>query len=96
MASEKSENPPKKNFFQVQKKEEKLDVLANELFINMLKSSFTTCALVSEENENIIIVSFELYSDNHKGIDLLYKYLNVHCTCTMYIQNLNLICTFKI
>lgn len=35
----------------------KLDVLANELFINMLKSSFTTCLLVSEENENVIEVS---------------------------------------
>lgn len=34
----------------------KLDVLANELFINMLKSSFTTHRLISEENENIIIV----------------------------------------
>lgn len=34
----------------------KLDVLANELFINMLKSSYTTCLLVSEENENIIEV----------------------------------------
>uniref|UniRef100_A0A146L7T5 Fructose-1,6-bisphosphatase isozyme 2 n=3 Tax=Lygus hesperus TaxID=30085 RepID=A0A146L7T5_LYGHE len=36
--------------------QKKLDVLANELFINMLKSSFTTCALVSEENDQIIIV----------------------------------------
>lgn len=34
----------------------KLDVLSNELFINMLKSSYTTCSLVSEENENIIPV----------------------------------------
>jgi len=31
----------------------KLDVLSNELMINMLKSSFTVCALVSEENENV-------------------------------------------
>jgi len=34
----------------------KLDVLANELFINMLKSSYTTCLMVSEENENVIEV----------------------------------------
>ncbi|XP_076370440.1 fructose-1,6-bisphosphatase 1-like [Tachypleus tridentatus] len=34
----------------------KLDVLANDLFINMLKSSFTTCLLVSEENEQSIEV----------------------------------------
>jgi len=37
----------------------KLDVIANELFINMLKSSLKTCLLVSEENENIIHVSKE-------------------------------------
>lgn len=34
----------------------KLDVLANELFINMLSSSFTTCMLISEENETVIEV----------------------------------------
>jgi fructose-1,6-bisphosphatase I len=34
----------------------KLDVLANELFINMLSSSFTTCMLISEENETAIEV----------------------------------------
>jgi fructose-1,6-bisphosphatase I len=34
----------------------KLDVLANELFINMLSSSFTTCMLISEENESVIEV----------------------------------------
>ncbi|KAK6631458.1 Fructose-1,6-bisphosphatase [Polyplax serrata] len=35
---------------------QKLDVLSNELFVNMLKSSFTTCLLVSEENETVIEV----------------------------------------
>ena len=34
----------------------KLDVLSNDLFINMLRSSFTTCLMVSEENENVIEV----------------------------------------
>ncbi|XP_071449986.1 fructose-1,6-bisphosphatase 1 [Hetaerina americana] len=34
----------------------KLDVLSNDLFINMLRSSFTTCLLVSEENETVIEV----------------------------------------
>jgi fructose-1,6-bisphosphatase len=38
----------------------KLDVLANDLFINMLKSSFTTCLLISEENETVIEVEKEL------------------------------------
>ena len=34
----------------------KLDVLSNELFINMLKSSYTCCMMVSEENETVIEV----------------------------------------
>lgn len=37
----------------------KLDVLANDLFINMLVSSFSTCKLVSEENEDVIEVELE-------------------------------------
>ena len=34
----------------------KLDVLSNDLFVNLLKSSYTTCLMVSEENENVIEV----------------------------------------
>uniref|UniRef100_UPI00398F6657 fructose-1,6-bisphosphatase isozyme 2-like isoform X1 n=1 Tax=Pristiophorus japonicus TaxID=55135 RepID=UPI00398F6657 len=34
----------------------KLDVLSNDLIINMLKSSYSTCVLVSEENKDAIIV----------------------------------------
>jgi len=34
----------------------KLDVLSNDLCINMIKSSFTSCVLVSEEDEKAIIV----------------------------------------
>uniref|UniRef100_A0A6I8MXJ8 fructose-bisphosphatase n=1 Tax=Ornithorhynchus anatinus TaxID=9258 RepID=A0A6I8MXJ8_ORNAN len=34
----------------------KLDVLSNDLVVNMLKSSFATCVLVSEEDKNAIIV----------------------------------------
>ncbi|CAH2087132.1 unnamed protein product [Euphydryas editha] len=37
----------------------KLDVLSNDLFINMLKSSFTTCLLVSEENPTALQVESE-------------------------------------
>uniref|UniRef100_A0A1B0DMT8 fructose-bisphosphatase n=1 Tax=Phlebotomus papatasi TaxID=29031 RepID=A0A1B0DMT8_PHLPP len=40
----------------------KLDVLSNELFVNMLSSSFTTCLLVSEENETYIEVSSIFFS----------------------------------
>lgn len=38
----------------------KLDVLANDLFMNMLKSSFTTCLLVSEENDHAVEVETDL------------------------------------
>jgi len=40
-------------------KVQKLDVLSNELFINMLRSSYTVCGMVSEENENLIEVETE-------------------------------------
>lgn len=34
----------------------KLDILSNDLVINMIKSSFTTCVMVTEEHENAIVV----------------------------------------
>lgn len=34
----------------------KLDILSNDMVINVIKSSFTSCVLVSEENEKAIIV----------------------------------------
>lgn len=34
----------------------KLDVLSNDLVINMIKSSFSACVLVSEEDEHALIV----------------------------------------
>ena len=37
---------------------QKLAVLANDLFISMLQSSYTVCAMVSEENKNIIQVCY--------------------------------------
>uniref|UniRef100_A0A3B3DDN2 Fructose-1,6-bisphosphatase 1 n=1 Tax=Oryzias melastigma TaxID=30732 RepID=A0A3B3DDN2_ORYME len=37
----------------------KLDILSNDLVINMIKSSFTSCVLVSEENDKAIIVEPE-------------------------------------
>lgn len=39
--------------------QKKLDVLSDELFVNMLQSSYTTCVLASEEDENIIVVPKE-------------------------------------
>lgn len=37
----------------------KLDILSNDLVINMIKSSFTSCVLVSEENDSAIIIEPE-------------------------------------
>lgn len=36
----------------------KLDVLSNELFVNMLASSYTVNMMVSEENETVIEVIY--------------------------------------
>lgn len=33
----------------------KLDVLSNEMVINMLQASYSTCCMVSEENKELII-----------------------------------------
>ena len=46
----------------------KLDVLSNDLVVNVLKSSFATCVLVSEEDEHAIIVEPE------KRVCLLLRY----------------------
>jgi len=40
-------------------KVKKLDVIANQLMINMLQSSYNTCLMVSEENESEIEVDIE-------------------------------------
>ena len=37
----------------------KLDVLSNDMVMNMLKASFTTCVLVSEEDKDAVIVDLE-------------------------------------
>jgi len=37
----------------------KLDVLSNDMFINMIQSSYTTCLLVSEENETVIEIDHD-------------------------------------
>lgn len=37
----------------------KLDVLSNDLVINMLQASYSTCVLVSEENKEAIITPAE-------------------------------------
>lgn len=48
----------------------KLDVLSNDLFINMLRSSYCTAMMVSEENDNVIEVDLE------KQVS---SYMQLHC-----------------
>lgn len=57
----------------------KLDVLANELFINLLRSSFTTCMLVSEEDETVIEVEVEKQGKYIVCFDPLDGSSNIDC-----------------
>jgi len=57
----------------------KLDVLSNEMFINMLSSSFTTCVLVSEENDKAIIVEVEKQGKYIVCFDPLDGSSNIDC-----------------
>ena len=57
----------------------KLDILANDLFINMLKSSYTTCLLVSEENETIIEVETDRQGKYIVCFDPLDGSSNIDC-----------------
>lgn len=57
----------------------KLDVLANELFINLLRSSFTTCLLVSEEDETVIEVETERQGKYIVCFDPLDGSSNIDC-----------------
>lgn len=57
----------------------KLDVLSNELFINMLKSSYTCCLLVSEENETVIEIDTERQGKYIVTFDPLDGSSNIDC-----------------
>lgn len=57
----------------------KLDVLSNELFVNMLTSSYTTCVLVSEENTNAIEVETEASGKYIVCFDPLDGSSNIDC-----------------
>lgn len=63
----------------------KLDVLANDLFINMLKSSYTTCLLVSEENDNIIEVETEKQGKYIVCFDPLDGSSNIDCLVSVCV-----------
>merc|ERR1712111_308275 len=57
----------------------KLDVLANDLFINMLRSSYASCLLVSEENDNEIEVETERQGKYIVSFDPLDGSSNIDC-----------------
>ncbi|KAL0271061.1 UNVERIFIED_CONTAM: hypothetical protein PYX00_008284 [Menopon gallinae] len=57
----------------------KLDLLSNELFINMLKASYTTCLLISEENETVIEVEQEKQGKYIVCFDPLDGSSNIDC-----------------
>ncbi|NWX93301.1 F16P1 bisphosphatase, partial [Nothoprocta pentlandii] len=57
----------------------KLDILSNDLVINMLKSSFSTCVIVSEENKDAIIVEAEKRGKYIVCIDPLDGSSNIDC-----------------
>ncbi len=58
---------------------QKLDVLANELFINMLKSSYTVSLMVSEEDETVIEVETERQGKYIVYFDPLDGSSNIDC-----------------
>ena len=60
-------------------KVQKLDVLSNDLFINMLKSSYTVCSMVSEENQEMIEVETEKQGKYIVFFDPLDGSSNIDC-----------------
>ncbi|XP_064087209.1 fructose-1,6-bisphosphatase 1-like [Macrobrachium nipponense] len=57
----------------------KLDVLSNDLFINMLSSSYSTCLMVSEENKTVIEVDKERHGKYVVCFDPLDGSSNIDC-----------------
>ena len=63
--------------------QKKLDVLSDELFINMLVSSYTTCILGSEEDEDIIVVDKEKRGKYIVCFDPLDGSSNIDCLASI-------------
>lgn len=57
----------------------KLDVLANDLFMNMLKSSYATCLLVSEEDDHAVEVETDMQGKYIVCFDPLDGSSNIDC-----------------
>lgn len=61
----------------------KLDVLSNDLVINMIKSSFTSCVLVSEEDEKAVIIEPEKRGKYVVCFDPLDGSSNIDCLASI-------------
>ncbi|KAK9408255.1 fructose-C6-bisphosphatase 1 [Crotalus adamanteus] len=61
----------------------KLDVLSNDMVINMLKSSFSTCIIVSEENEEAVIVEADRQGKYIVCVDPLDGSSNIDCLASI-------------
>ncbi|XP_065122993.1 fructose-1,6-bisphosphatase 1b isoform X2 [Paramisgurnus dabryanus] len=61
----------------------KLDILSNDLVVNMIKSSFTSCVLVSEEDEKAIIIESEKRGKYVVCFDPLDGSSNIDCLASI-------------
>ncbi|XP_062410234.1 fructose-1,6-bisphosphatase 1-like [Sardina pilchardus] len=61
----------------------KLDILSNDLVINMIKSSFTSCVLVSEEDDHALIVEPESRGKYIVCFDPLDGSSNIDCLASI-------------
>lgn len=59
--------------------QKKLDVLANDLMVNLLRSSYSTCLLVSEENDHVIEVDTKKHGKYIVTFDPLDGSSNIDC-----------------
>ncbi|XP_071497229.1 fructose-1,6-bisphosphatase 1-like [Diadema antillarum] len=59
--------------------QKKLDVISNDVFVSQLKNSFTTCALVSEEVDNVIEVDTDRRGKYIVTFDPLDGSSNIDC-----------------
>ncbi|KAJ8391707.1 hypothetical protein AAFF_G00086570 [Aldrovandia affinis] len=61
----------------------KLDVLSNDLVINMLRASYSTCVLVSEENKDAVIIPAEKRGKYVVCFDPLDGSSNIDCLASI-------------
>ncbi|XP_023676415.1 fructose-1,6-bisphosphatase isozyme 2 [Paramormyrops kingsleyae] len=61
----------------------KLDVLSNDLVVNMLRASYSTCLLVSEENKDVIIIPAEKRGKYIVCFDPLDGSSNIDCLASI-------------